>query len=276
MPHSVRARRDVRVRRAHRGQGLVEFALIAPLILLLLLVTIDFGRALYGWVVLQNSARIAANFAGLNPDGWQNNIASVKARYEAEVTSDLTAANCDSFVTSGAPAPDPTFIDGPDQAVPNGPPDTTYDVGDIARVTLACTFHPITPIISAIISNNFQLQATSEFRIRVGSVVGLANPTAIPPPATPTPTPTATSTAASTPTATPACVIVPDLVHNGVATETVAEARGEWLAAGFRANTFTPASGVPNKVVLTQTTSPTTSIPGDCIPWDSTVTVTNT
>src|SRR4029450_9817452 len=75
-------------RRRTKGQGLVEFALITPVVLLLLLVTIDFGRALYGWVVLQNSARIAANFAALNPDGWQNNIGSGKARYAAEVTSE--------------------------------------------------------------------------------------------------------------------------------------------------------------------------------------------
>jgi PKD repeat protein len=184
-------------RKARRGQGLVEFALLAPVILILLLVTIDFGRALYGWVVLQNSARIAANFAGLNPDGWRDDIASVKARYSAEVASDLTAANCDSFVTSGSAPPDPTFVDGPDQAVVGGPADTIYDVGDLARVSLSCTFHPITPIISAVLGNAVQLQANSEFRIRAGTVTGLANPTQIPPPATPTPPPSPSPSSSS-------------------------------------------------------------------------------
>ncbi|HLO35979.1 MAG TPA: TadE/TadG family type IV pilus assembly protein, partial [Candidatus Deferrimicrobium sp.] len=91
-------------RARRRGQGLVEFALITPVILLLLLITIDFGRALYGWVVLQNSARIAANFAGLNPDGWSppgTGIQVVKDRYTAEIKRDLAAANCESFGSGG-------------------------------------------------------------------------------------------------------------------------------------------------------------------------------
>ena len=194
-------------RRRTRGQGLVEFALIAPVVLVLLLVTIDFGRALYGWVVLQNSARIAANFAALNPDGWNPGagIQVVKDRYEAQITQDLQAANCESFGSGGGTgtAPDPTFVDGPDQPDPAGPVDTNYGVGDLARVTLECKFHPITPIISALVGNNFTLGASSEFRIRKGAVTGLANPTEIPAPATPTPVPTPVATA--TPTATPTC-----------------------------------------------------------------------
>jgi hypothetical protein len=183
----------------------VEFALIAPVLLVLLLVTVDFGRALYGWVVLQNSARVAANFAALNPDGWNPAVPApnpaVKARYAAQITQDLQAANCTSFGSGGGSgtAPDPTFIDGPDQPDPAGPVDHNYDVGDLARVTLQCTFHPITPIVAAIVGNNFQLGASSEFRIRKGSVTGLANATEIPEPATPTPVPTATATA------TPVC-----------------------------------------------------------------------
>jgi len=184
-------------RRRTKGQGLVEFALITPIVLLLLLVTIDFGRALYGWVVLQNSARIAANFAALNPDGWNPGpgIQVVKNRYDAQITTDLQAANCQSFGSGGGSgtAPDPTFIDGPDQPDPAGPVDTNYGVGDLARVTLTCAFHPITPIISAFVGNNFQLGATSEFRIRKGAVTGLPNPTEIPPPATPTASASATA-----------------------------------------------------------------------------------
>ena len=47
-----------------RGQSLVEFALVLPMILLLMLIAIDFGRVFLGWVALNNSARVAANFAG--------------------------------------------------------------------------------------------------------------------------------------------------------------------------------------------------------------------
>ena len=266
-------RRRLRLRRpfrsGRRGQGLVEFALIAPLILLILLVTIDFGRALYGWVVLQNSSRIAANFAGLNPDAWKFDVQVTKDRYAALIVADLKAANCDSFGSgagAGGPAPDPQFIDGPDVFVSGGPPDTVYDVGDIARVNLECTFHPITPIISAIVGNNFQLGATSEFRIRSGIVTGMvsASQVVIPPP----------GASASASASVPGCVVVPDLVNNGAGTETVSEARAEWTAAGFTGS-FTPASGVPNKIVLTQTLSPAANI-GECVSPTTSVTVTNT
>ena len=54
--------RRLRRRERSRGQSLVEFALVLPILLLLVLITVDFGRALYGWVVLQNSARIAAKW----------------------------------------------------------------------------------------------------------------------------------------------------------------------------------------------------------------------
>jgi hypothetical protein len=184
-------------RTRRRGQGLVEFALILPVIMLLMLITIDFGRALYGWVVLQNSARIAANFAGLNPDGWRPPAgnAVVKGQYGVEVLNDLAAANCDH--ANAANVPSPVFVDGPDIADPDGPPDTAYDVGDSVKVSLVCTFHPITPIISAILGNNVQLGASSEFRIRTGDVVGMANATAIPPP-TPSASPSASSSASAT------------------------------------------------------------------------------
>ncbi len=49
-----------------RGQGLVEFALVAPVLLLILLLALDFGRAFYSWINLQNASRIGANFAALN------------------------------------------------------------------------------------------------------------------------------------------------------------------------------------------------------------------
>lgn len=168
---------------------------------------VDFGRALYGWVVLQNSARIAANFAGLNPEAWRDDIATVKTEYRAEVLADLQSANC----TPPSVLPDPVFTDGPDTGVTGGPPDSQYDVGDTVVVSLRCDFSILTPIVSAFAGNPVGLGASAEFRIRSGDLVGLANPTQIPkPPAPPTPTPEPTPTAGVTPapTATPCAVSV--------------------------------------------------------------------
>jgi Flp pilus assembly protein TadG len=46
-----------------RGQTLVEFALIAPLLVLLLLAILDFGRALYAFSTISNAAREGARIA---------------------------------------------------------------------------------------------------------------------------------------------------------------------------------------------------------------------
>ena len=51
-----------------RGQALVEFALVLPLLALLLVMALDFGRVFFGWVALQNAARIGANYAGHTPN----------------------------------------------------------------------------------------------------------------------------------------------------------------------------------------------------------------
>jgi Flp pilus assembly protein TadG len=50
-----------------RGQALVEFALIVPVFLLLLLVAIDFGRLFFTYIQLNNTAREAAAYAAANP-----------------------------------------------------------------------------------------------------------------------------------------------------------------------------------------------------------------
>ncbi len=46
-----------------RGQALVEFALIVPIFILLLMGILDFGRAVYAYSTLNNSAREAARQA---------------------------------------------------------------------------------------------------------------------------------------------------------------------------------------------------------------------
>jgi len=34
------------------------------------MITIDFGRAFYGWITLNNMARVGANYAALHRDSW--------------------------------------------------------------------------------------------------------------------------------------------------------------------------------------------------------------
>jgi hypothetical protein len=52
-----------RRRFGQRGQAITEFALVGPLFILLLLATIEFGRAVYYVQVLDNAAREGARYA---------------------------------------------------------------------------------------------------------------------------------------------------------------------------------------------------------------------
>lgn len=50
-------------RRAHRGQSLVEFAMVVPLFFVLLFGMIDIGRVFYAQMTLQNAMRQAGRYA---------------------------------------------------------------------------------------------------------------------------------------------------------------------------------------------------------------------
>ena len=51
-----------------RGQSLVEFALILPILLILMLGILDFGRAIYAYNSVSNGARSGARVAIVNQD----------------------------------------------------------------------------------------------------------------------------------------------------------------------------------------------------------------
>jgi PKD repeat protein len=153
MTHARQPSRDA----SPRGQGLVEFALVLPLLLLLLVTAIDFGRAYLGWINLNLAAREAANFAALNPRAWVGGgDEELQDRYAELVTNDTTSINC----TMPAAIPGPTFPSG---AV----------LGGAAVVELGCSFDPITPLVSAIVGDAVQISASAVFPIRTGAIAQL-------------------------------------------------------------------------------------------------------
>ncbi len=54
-------------RRRSRGQSLVEFALILPILLLLVVSAADAGRLFFAYVTIENAAREGAFFGALHP-----------------------------------------------------------------------------------------------------------------------------------------------------------------------------------------------------------------
>jgi PKD repeat protein len=147
-------------RKGTAGQSLTELALVAPVLLLIVLVGIDFGRVYLGYINLQQMARIAASFAADNASAWDSTPdAAAQDRYQELVSNDARAINCEP------PRNGSGEIDVFDPVFPNG-----FDLGDPAEVLITCEFDIITPIIDAIVGNSIELTATAVFPVREGAV----------------------------------------------------------------------------------------------------------
>ncbi len=150
-----------------RGQSLVEFAIVLPILLFLTVIALDFGRVYLGWINLQSMSRIAANLAANNPTAWQGGgDASVQAKYQNQVRNDAAATNCRLPLVGGVQtAPNPTFSD-------TGGNGSADDLGDSATVQLSCTFNLITPGIRDIFGGTLAVGATSVFPVKTGMTAG--------------------------------------------------------------------------------------------------------
>jgi Flp pilus assembly protein TadG len=131
--------RALKVRKGRRakGQALVEFALIIPIFLLIVIALFDLGRAVFSYNTLTNAAREGARLAIVNQD-----IASIISRAE----------NASAIVELNVPNVTVDFY----QVAADGSPDTSsvcspVAVGCLAVVTFQATYQPITPIISNIL-----------------------------------------------------------------------------------------------------------------------------
>jgi uncharacterized membrane protein len=74
---------------------MVELAISLPVLLLLLLVAIDFGRIYLGYINLQQMARVAGAFASSHASAWGTpGAAATQTEYQNLVANDAAAINC--------------------------------------------------------------------------------------------------------------------------------------------------------------------------------------
>jgi Flp pilus assembly protein TadG len=123
-----------------RGQGLAEFAIVIPVVLLLFMAIFDLARAAYFLNTIGDAARNGVREAIVN-----QNCSAIEARARSVTPGvDLSEASAvqvtiyKSSVVSGTPSPD-TCSSG----LGGG-----YGIGYLAEVRVNATFTPITPIIS--------------------------------------------------------------------------------------------------------------------------------
>lgn len=121
--------------RRRRGQALVEFALVIPLFLLVMVALFDLGRAVFAYNTLTNAAREGVRLAIVNQD-----TNSIIARAKSQT----------AIVELSNPSVDIDFYQV-DSDGSLGGTCSPVAVGCVAIVNFEATYRPITPIVADIL-----------------------------------------------------------------------------------------------------------------------------
>ena len=145
-----------------RGQSLVEFAVILPVFVLLLVGIFDLGRAVYATSTLNNAAREAGRLAIVD-----------------QTFSHIQTEAIKQSVALGL-APIDVLIDFRAPATPNKPNScgSPIQLGCIADVRINYTFNPATPMIEQLVGN---IQLNGETRFVVEAICAQPTQTVCPP-----------------------------------------------------------------------------------------------
>lgn len=125
-----------------RGQSLTEFALILPVLLLVLMGVFDFGRALYAYNSISNAARMGGRTAIVN-----QTPAEIRARAIAQATAlgiDPASTSCPPAGASGV------CIEFKNAALTGPCVSSVSYIGCVAQITVKYSFTAITPIIGRV------------------------------------------------------------------------------------------------------------------------------
>jgi len=152
--------------RRTRGQALVEFALVIPIFLLIVVALFDLGRAVFAYNTLTNAAREGARIAIVN-------------QYQPSIVA--RAKSQTAIVELDDPSVSVTFW----QVGANGNPDKSKPqcndlvaVGCLAVVRFEATYRPITPFISNILfGSGVTFTATSQLSVEYSCPRDLNSPT---------------------------------------------------------------------------------------------------
>jgi PKD repeat protein len=162
--------------RRRRGQSVVEFALIVPVLAFILLVAVDFGRLFFTYVQVGNAAREAANYAATNP-GDQGGI-QLRATQEKNAQKQ-TGEGSLTVATPTCKTPAGLTIACGDAAGAGG-------AGNIVTVKVTQPFSFMTPFITNFFGGNLNITVDASSALLVSAVGGGGSVPTCDPPSVPT------------------------------------------------------------------------------------------
>jgi len=167
------------LRRTLPAQALVEFAVVLPVLLLLVGGAIDFGRLFYTRVSIENAAKEGAFFGASHP------------RCDVSQSSCADPSNVKWHVENEALAANPVTTTVECIRAGSGVPLVNCAEDDSYRVTVEHRFLLVTPILSGLFGSGVDLTTSATARVLNPGFDPAATPAPTPTP-TPTPVPTAT------------------------------------------------------------------------------------
>jgi Flp pilus assembly protein TadG len=135
-------------RSLERGQTLLEFAMIAPVLMILLMAMVDLARVMETHVTIQEAARDAARYAVTGRADCTGPATPTRDACIVQTVKDDTSSltNNQTVSTSYQSWDYPTYAD----------PGTLNDAGqqcDAVQVKVTYTYHPVTPLINFFVSS---------------------------------------------------------------------------------------------------------------------------
>ena len=121
-----------------KGQSMVEFAMIVPILLLIVVGIIEFGFMFSGFLTLTNASREAARAISLG----------------------ATDANAIQRAKDSS-----MQLDGTQMVVVIDPNSGTRQQGDMVTVTISYEYDFLTPFMEAILGSNFMLETDTTMRV---------------------------------------------------------------------------------------------------------------
>ncbi len=151
--------------RKQAGQGLVEFALVFPMIAFLIFAVIDIGRAVYAYNTITNAARQGARVAAVNQVTTSNTTCQEAKPVEDPLNPEWSIKACAAAAGVGLGVTTSAVTVG--YSVPSGSTiscSPTLNVGCLATVTVTYAWSPITPIAGTLIGA-ITMSSTSQIPI---------------------------------------------------------------------------------------------------------------
>lgn len=140
--------------RGEYGQTLAEFALVLPLLTLLIFGLVDMARAMQSYVTIQEAARDGARYAVTGRIDCTGPLIQTRETCIQQMVADRTTQlnNANTITTEWRSWDYPTYAD----------PATENDAGeqcDAIEVEVTYQYEPITPIFSTLVASSVTMSA---------------------------------------------------------------------------------------------------------------------